>query len=111
MASMNQKSSVVQTPKSVRWALTSDTQGKIERWHQTMKNRILLENYYLPGDLEQQIGIFVDYYNNHRYHESLNNVTPADIYFGRDKDILREREKIKKQTIQYRRLQHQKQAA
>ena len=87
------------------------TQGKIERWHQTMKNRILLENYYLPGDLEQQIAVFVDHYNNHRYHESLNNVTPADVYFGRDKDILREREKIKKQTIQYRRLQHQKQAA
>ena len=87
------------------------TQGKIERWHQTMKNRILLENYYLPSDLEQQIGIFVDHYNNHRYHESLNNVTPADVYFGRDKNILRERENIKKQTIQYRRLQHQKQAA
>ena len=87
------------------------TQGKIERWHQTMKNRILLENYYLPGDLEQQIGVFVDHYNNHRYHESLNNVTPADVYFGRDKDILRERETIKKQTIQQRRLQHQRQAA
>ena len=87
------------------------TQGKIERWHQTMKNRILLENYYLPGDLEQQIGVFVDHYNNHHYHESLNNVTPADVYFGRDKDILRERKKIKKQTIQYRRLQHQRQAA
>jgi transposase-like protein len=87
------------------------TQGKIERWHQTMKNRILLENYYLPGDLEQQIAVFVDHYNNHRYHESLKNVTPADVYFGRDKDILREREKIKKQTIQYRRLQHQRQAA
>ena len=87
------------------------TQGKIERWHQTMKNRILLENYYLPGNLEQQIGVFVDHYNNHRYHESLNNVTPADVYFGRDIDILREREKIKKQTIQYRRLQHQRQAA
>ena len=87
------------------------TQGKIERWHQTMKNRILLENYYLPGNLEQQIGAFVDHYNNHRYHESLNNVTPADVYFGRDKEILRERKKIKKQTIQYRRLQHQRQAA
>lgn len=87
------------------------TQGKIERWHQTMKNRILLENYYLPGNLEQQIGAFVDHYNNHRYHESLNHVTPADVYFGRDKDILRERKKIKKQTIQYRRLQHQRQAA
>ncbi len=87
------------------------TQGKIERWHQTMKNRVLLENYYLPGDLERQIGAFVDCYNNQRYHEDLNNVTPADVYFGRDKSILRERAEIKKQTIQQRRLQHQKQAA
>lgn len=87
------------------------TQGKIERWHQTMKNRVLLENYYLPGDLERQIGAFVEYYNNERYHESLNNVTPADVYFGRAKSIIRERAKIKKLTIQKRRLQHQKQAA
>ena len=87
------------------------TQGKIERWHQTMKNKVLLENYYLPGDLERQIGAFVDYYNNARYHESLGNVTPADVYFGRDKAIIREREKIKKQTFQKRRLQHQMQAA
>ena len=47
------------------------TQGKIERWHQTLKNRILLENYYLPGDLETQIEAFVGHYNYHRYHESL----------------------------------------
>ena len=53
------------------------TQGKIERWHQTMKNRLLLENYYLPDDLERQIGAFVDYYTTERYHESLGNVTPA----------------------------------
>ena len=76
-----------------------------------MKNRVLMENYYLPGDLERQIGAFVDYYNTERYHESLNNVTPADVYFGRDKAIIRERDKIKKLTIQKRRLQHQKQAA
>jgi hypothetical protein len=60
---------------------------------------------------KRQIGAFVDYYNNQRYHESLNNVTPADVYFGRDNAILREREKIKKQTIRQRHLQHQKQAA
>jgi putative transposase len=54
------------------------TQGKIERWHQTLKNRILLENYFLPGDLEAQIQAFVEYYNHRRYHESLDNVTPAD---------------------------------
>ncbi len=59
------------------------TQGKIERWHQTMKNRVLLEYYFLPGDLEQQIGAFVAYYNNRRYHESLGNLTPADVYHGR----------------------------
>ena len=87
------------------------TQGKIERWHQTLKNRILLENYFLPGDLEAHIEAFVDHYNHQRYHESLNNVTPADVYFGRAKDILRERKTIKKQTIEYRRLQHQRQAA
>ena len=70
------------------------TQGKIERWHQTLKNRILLENYFLPGDLEAQIEAFVDHYNHQRYHESINNVTPADVYFGRDKAILKQRERI-----------------
>ena len=54
------------------------TQGKIERWHQTLKNRILLENYYLPGDLEAQIEAFVADYNHLRYHESIANLTPAD---------------------------------
>ncbi|MGG5891218.1 integrase core domain-containing protein, partial [Falsiroseomonas sp. HC035] len=52
------------------------TQGKIERWHQTLKNRILLENYYLPGDLEAQVEAFVAHYNHQRYHESLRNLTP-----------------------------------
>lgn len=87
------------------------TQGKIERWHQTMKNRVLLENYYLPGDLEQQIGKFVEYYNHLRYHEAIGNVTPADKYFGRDQAIINERRKIKLKTIQNRRLQHQKKVA
>ena len=84
------------------------TQGKIERWHQTLKNRILLEHYYLPGDLEQQIEAFVEHYNHQRYHESLNNVTPADVYFGRANEILKHRERIKRQTIQHRRLQYRK---
>ena len=51
------------------------TQGKIERWHQTLKNRILLNNYYLPGDLERQIDVFVEHYNHVRYHESVNAST------------------------------------
>jgi transposase InsO family protein len=87
------------------------TQGKIERWHQTLKNRILLENYYLPGDLEAQIEAFVADYNHHRYHESIDNLTPADVYFGRGQTILLQRERIKRQTITQRRLQHQRQAA
>ena len=94
-----------------RFHIFSQFIGIIERWHQTLKNRILLENYFLPGDLEAQIEAFVDNYNHQRYHESINNVTPTDVYFGCDKAILREREKIKKRTIQQRRLQHQKQAA
>ncbi|MGB6758558.1 MAG: integrase core domain-containing protein, partial [Xanthobacteraceae bacterium] len=86
------------------------TQGKIERWHQTLKNRILLENYYLPGDLKASIGRFVDHYNHRRYHESLSNLTPADVDFGRGQTIMLERERIKRNTIQKRRLHHQKKA-
>ena len=87
------------------------TQGQIERWHQTLKNRILLENYYLPGDLRQKIDAFVDHYNHRRYHESLQNLTPADVYFGRGQTILQQRERIKRNTIETRRLLHRKSAA
>ena len=87
------------------------TQGKIERWHQTLKNRILLENYFLPGDLNASIERFVEHYNHHRYHESLQNLTPADVYFGRGETILLERRRIKRNTFKQRRLQYRKQAA
>ena len=87
------------------------TLGKIERWHQTLKNRILLENYFLPGDLERQVEAFVSYYNNHRYHESLGNLTPADVYFGRDQTIIERRRRIKQDTMKKRRLAHLRQAA
>jgi transposase InsO family protein len=78
------------------------TQGKIERYHRSMKNLILLDHYYSPSKLEERIREWVDYYNNQRYHEAINNVTPRDKYFGRDKEILKNRMKIKKQTIQQR---------
>ncbi len=87
------------------------TQGKIERWHQTLKNRILLENYFLPGALEQAIDAFIDHYNHHRYHESLGNITPADVYFGRSETILKRRKEIKARTFETRRLLHRKSAA
>ena len=75
------------------------------------KIRIVLENYYLPGDLKIRIGAFVEHYNHQRYHESISNLTPADVYFGRAHIILMQREKIKRQTIEQRRLQHRKNAA
>lgn len=70
-----------------------------------------MENYFLPGDLERQIGAFADHYNNHRYHESLDNLTPDDVYHGRGAKILKMREEIKKQTIRKRWLQHKAAAA
>ena len=100
-----------QNIEPVRGAPYHQTQGKIERWHETLKNRILLEPYYPPGDLERQVAAFIDPYNHARYHESLGNLTPADVYFGRAETILLERESIKRQTIANRRLQHQPQAA
>ena len=87
------------------------TQGKIERWHLSLKSRILLENYYLPSHLEHAVERFVDHYNHRRYHEALDNLTPADVYFGRGPIILAERERIKRETIANRRLQHRLQAA
>jgi putative transposase len=78
------------------------TQGKIERYHRSMKNVIKLDNYYLPGDLEQEIAKWVEYYNNERLQESLDNVTPADMYFGRNENILTRRQIIKQKTLQQR---------
>jgi len=78
------------------------TQGKIERWHRSLKNRILLEHYYLPGELERQINEFVNHYNERRYHESLNNLTPQDVWLGRGRSILDHRRKIKEETLQLR---------
>jgi putative transposase len=68
------------------------TQGKIERYPRTMKNAVKLQHYYLPWDLEAALRDFVAYYDNERYHESLDNVTPADVYFGRTHAVLIERD-------------------
>jgi putative transposase len=84
------------------------TQGKIERWHWTMKNVVKLQHYYyyyyyyFPWELEAALRYFVAYYNNERYHESLDNVTSADVYFGRQYEVLTERAKIKRLTMKRR---------
>jgi transposase InsO family protein len=82
------------------------TQGKIERWHRSMKNQILLNHYYLPSELKEQMHRFVSYYNHERYHESLENLTPADVYYGRGQEVLKQRKLIKQNTIALRRKLH-----
>ena len=82
------------------------TQGKIERFHRSMKNVVLLQNYYSPSQLEKALAQFVEYYNNERYHESLENLTPADIYFGKGEEVLTRREEIKRKTMRKRRNQN-----
>ena len=84
------------------------TQGKIERYHRSMKNIVKLQNYYFPWELEQELPRFVDYYNNPRYHEALNNVTPDDVYFGRQREIFTKRDQIKRKTLALRRKQNLK---
>jgi putative transposase len=78
------------------------TQGKIERYHRTMKNVVKLQHYYFPWELEAALRDFVAYYNNERYHEAIENVTPADVYFGRQYEVLTERSKIKRKTMERR---------
>ncbi len=79
------------------------TQGKIKRYHQTMKNVVKLNHFYHPEQLIEALTEFVDNYNEKRYHKSLKNLTPADVYFGRTDQILRKREQIKMNSIQNRR--------
>ena len=82
------------------------TQGKIERFHRSLKNVINLENYYYPWKLEKQLEEFVNYYNHERYHESIDNLTPADVYAGLREKVLNEREKIKQKTLKMRRMKN-----
>jgi transposase InsO family protein len=76
-----------------------------------LKSRILLENYYLPGDLKRAIADFIEHYNLRRYHESLDNLTPADVYFGRGHRIRKRRDEIKRRTIEQKRRHHFNQTA
>ena len=83
------------------------TNGKLERYHQTLKRDVNQLPYELPSDLEAAIVAFVSYYNYRRYHKALGNVTLSDVLRGRREDILRRRREVKAQTIEQRR-QHNK---
>ena len=87
------------------------TQGKIERYHRTMKNVVKLENYFFPDVLRSALEAFVQYYNNERYHESLDNMTPADVYHGRDREIRSQRHHTKMRTLKERRKHNRKKSA
>ena len=78
------------------------TQGKIERYHRTMKNVVKLNHFYHPEELIEALSEFVENYNNKRYHESLNNLTPADVYFGRSDKILEQSAFVKQEAINKR---------
>ena len=76
------------------------TNGKLERYHQTLKRDVNQLPYELPSDLEAAIVAFVSYYNYRRYHKALGNVTPSDVLRGRRENILRRRKEVQAQTIQ-----------
>ncbi len=78
-------------------------QSKIERYHKSMKSFILLDHYYSPSKLEERIREWIDYYINHRYHEAIDNVTPSGRFYGKDKEILKQRKTTKTETMYQRR--------
>ena len=79
------------------------TNGKIERYHRTLKGEISLVPYEMPGELEEAIRAFIDYYNYRRYHEGLGDVTPYDVYTGRHIEIIQKRKEAKNRTLLARR--------
>ena len=78
------------------------TQGKLERYHRSLKNVVQLEHYYTPWEVERAVARFVEDYKHRRYHEALQNVTPAAVFFGRQATILARRQRIKQRTLQRR---------
>jgi putative transposase len=79
------------------------TNGKIERYHRSLKDEVELLPYEMPSALEQAIAAFIEYYNYQRYHEGLGNVTPYDVYTGRHIEIIQRRKEAKSRTLQARR--------
>ena len=86
--------------------LHPQTQGKIERYHRSMKSVVKLNTFYFPWELEQAVADFVVYYHPQRYHESLDNLTPDAVLLGRTQAVLTQRERIKHPTLPQPRAAH-----
>ena len=82
--------------------LHPQTQGKIERYHRSMKNMIKLNHYFCLSELENAIDGWMKYYNERRFYESLDNLTPKDVYLGQGEKIKKIREIIKQNSINKR---------
>ena len=87
--------------------LHPQTQGKIERYHRSMKNIVKLDNFFSPKQLENKLTEFVQYYNHQRYHEAIQNVTPADVYYGTAQRKINQRKRTKMKTLNARKEQYQ----
>lgn len=83
------------------------TNGKLERYHQSIKQEVNQLPYEMPADLAQAIAEFVDYYNYHRYHKALGNITPNDVLQGTRDSILAKRKEVQTQTLRRRQLHNQ----
>jgi putative transposase len=80
------------------------TNGKIERYHKSMKSVVKLQVYDCPNALKAEIGKYISDYNKTRYHESLGNVTPDDVYFGRRESIVKKRREKQMRTFRQRKI-------
>lgn len=78
------------------------TNGKIERYHKSLKSKVKLHIYSCPNELRKEVDNFINFYNQNRYHESLGNVTPDDVFYGRREEIIIEREEKRRRTIMRR---------
>jgi len=84
--------------------------GKIERWHQSLKRECIRPK--CPLSLEDAIRIvdgFVEHYNTERLHSSIGYITPKDKLEGREKEIFAQRDLKLHQARELRKIRRREQ--